>query len=137
MLMMVLCFGLVIFMIKWQPVAVKHLAYLNHEEPELKLLNDGKHYEEIDCLINWQYRIPCHEDSSDVFIPFSFIKKYFEVYGKLVTVKGRRQLEWSHSYSKVYKPTVKYDSAGVFMHFSNYNVEVRDRVKCISAVEGN
>lgn len=123
-------------MIRFHPAAIKHFTHLNHEDPDLKLSEKPKHYEEIDCLINSQYRIPCRQETSDTFIPFSFVKKYFEVYGKLATVKGHKQLEWSHSYSKVYKPAGKYDSASVFMHFSNYNVETRDRVKCISAIEG-
>ena len=135
-LMMMLCFVLIIFMIRFHPAAIKHFTHLNHEDPDLKLSEKPKHYEEIDCLINSQYRIPCRQETSDTFIPFSFVKKYFEVYGKLATVKGHKQLEWSHSYSKVYKPAGKYDSASVFMHFSNYNVETRDRVKCISAIEG-
>jgi len=134
--MLALCCCLVLIMMKWQPATIKHFTYLNHEEPELKLLDNRKYYQEIDCLINWQTHVPCREEKSDVFVPFSFIKKYFEVYGRLATVKGHRQLEWSHSYSKVYKPTKKYNPAAAFMHFSNYNVEVRDRVKCISAIEG-
>nr|CAG4641504.1 EOG090X0272 [Eurycercus lamellatus] len=76
------------------------------------------------------------KEDGDVFIPFSFLEKYYEVYGKMVTFKGREQFEWSHSYSRVYKPTSKYNSSGVFMYFMNYNVEVRDRVKCVSATEG-
>lgn len=36
----------------------------------------------------------------------------------------------------MYHPKVKYDPRGVFGTFENYNVEVRDRVKCISAIDG-
>ena len=100
----------------------------------------GRSYKELDCSINGLYRISCRKedgDSGEVYLPFSFLEKYYEVYGKLVTTKsGREVFEWSHSYSKVYKPTGKYNSYGSFMHFANYNVEVRDRVKCISATEG-
>ena len=60
----------------------------------------------------------------------------FQVYGKLATYDGYERFEWFHSYSKVYYPKGKYDSRGVFMYFENYNVEVRDRVKCVSASEG-
>lgn len=49
---------------------------------------------------------------------------------------GTDRFEWSHSYSKVYHPKSKYDPRGVFTTFENYNVEVRDRVKCISATDG-
>ena len=60
----------------------------------------------------------------------------FQVYGKLASYDGYERFEWSHSYSKVYYPKGKYDPRGVFMYFENYNVEVRDRVKCVSASEG-
>ncbi|KAM7103116.1 D-glucuronyl C5-epimerase isoform 5-T21 [Ciconia maguari] len=40
------------------------------------------------------------------------------------------------NYSKVYTQRAPYHPDGVFMSFEGYNVEVRDRVKCISGVEG-
>lgn len=46
------------------------------------------------------------------------------------------KFDWSHSYGKVYHPKKKYDPRGTFATFENYNVEVRDRVKCISGIEG-
>lgn len=49
---------------------------------------------------------------------------------------GVDKFEWSHSYSKVYHPKKKYDPFGTFVTFENYNVEVRERVKCISGIEG-
>lgn len=33
-------------------------------------------------------------------------------------------------------PKGKYDPRGVFMYFENYNVEVRERVKCVSGSDG-
>ena len=99
-------------------------------------MKSGKYYEEINCTINGQYRVSCRKELNEVFVPFSFLEKYYEVYGKLVTHKGQDQFVWSHSYSKVYKPSSKYNSSGIFMYFNNYNVEVRDRVKCVSATEG-
>ncbi|XP_054693017.1 D-glucuronyl C5-epimerase isoform X3 [Grus americana] len=42
----------------------------------------------------------------------------------------------SAGYSKVYTQRAPYHPDGVFMSFEGYNVEVRDRVKCISGVEG-
>nr|SVE76253.1 EOG090X0272 [Daphnia longispina] len=80
--------------------------------------------------------MPHGKEGREVFIPFSFLEKYYEVYGKLAKSKGHEQFEWSHSYSKVFKPTTPYNASGMFMYFSNYNVEVRDRVKCVSATEG-
>ena len=44
--------------------------------------------------------------------------------------------EWSHSYSKVYFPKHTYDSSLSFLWFDNYNVEVRDRVRLVSALSG-
>lgn len=58
------------------------------------------------------------------------------MYGKLATYDGYERFEWSHSYSKVFYPKGKYEPWGVFMYFENYNVEVRERVKCLSATEG-
>ncbi|KAJ8911450.1 hypothetical protein NQ315_013812, partial [Exocentrus adspersus] len=92
--------------------------------------------EEIDCDINGEKEIPCRKEGDEVYIPFSFIHKYFEVYGKLATYDGVEKFEWSHSYSRVNYPKAKYDPRGVFTYFENYNVEVRERVKCISAIEG-
>lgn len=92
--------------------------------------------EEIDCDINGEYMIGCKKEGDEVYVPFSFLHKYFEVYGKLTTYDGLERFEWSHSYSKIYHPKTKYDPRGVFMYFENYNVEVRDRVKCVSATEG-
>lgn len=92
--------------------------------------------EDIDCDINGEYMIGCRKEGEEVYVPFSFLHKYFEVYGKLTTYDGLERFEWSHSYSKIYHPKAKYDPRGVFMYFENYNVEVRDRVKCVSATEG-
>ncbi|ESO90470.1 hypothetical protein LOTGIDRAFT_123168 [Lottia gigantea] len=94
-------------------------------------------YHELDCVINGEYSIKCRRDGNEVFIPFfGFIQKYFEIYGKLSTEDGYERLEWEHSYSTVHRPREKYSPAGVFMSFEYYNVEERDRVRCISAMEG-
>lgn len=92
--------------------------------------------EEIDCVINGDYTIGCRKEGDEVYIPFSFIHKYFEIYGKLATYDGLERFEWSHSVGKIYHPKGKYDPRGVFMHFENFNVEARDRVKCVSALTG-
>lgn len=76
-------------------------------------------------------------NSNEVFLPFSFIRKYFEVYGKLSSDgSGSQSFHWQHSYSKYSLPTSKYRANGPYLWFGNYNVAVRDRVKCISGVEG-
>lgn len=54
----------------------------------------------------------------------------------MATYDGLERFEWLHSYSKIMSPKGKYDSRGVFMTFENYNVEVRERVKCISGSDG-
>lgn len=69
-------------------------------------------------------------------MPFSFLRKYFEVYGKLAYREGKEVLDWQHSYSKVMVPQARYQHTGPFLWFENYNVAVRDRVKCISGLEG-
>ncbi|XP_039225553.1 D-glucuronyl C5-epimerase [Crotalus tigris] len=96
----------------------------------------GLKYEEIDCLINDEHTIKGRRERSEVFLPFSWVEKYFEVYGKLAQYDGYDRFEFSHSYSKVYTQRAPYHPDGVFMSFEGYNVEVRDRVKCISGVEG-
>lgn len=58
------------------------------------------------------------------------------MYGKITSADGVERFEWSHSYSKIYHPKKIYDPRGTFTTFENYNVEVRERVKCISGVEG-
>ncbi|XP_018044775.1 PREDICTED: D-glucuronyl C5-epimerase isoform X2 [Atta colombica] len=99
-------------------------------------INTESGYQEIDCHINGDYSIGCRKEGDEVYIPFSFIHKYFEIYGKLATYDGLERFEWLHSYSKIVNPKGKYDPRGVFMTFENYNVEVRDRVKCISGTDG-
>lgn len=36
-------------------------------------------YEEIDCLINGDIALKCRKEGDEVYLPFSFIHKYFEV----------------------------------------------------------
>ncbi|KAK8779584.1 hypothetical protein V5799_019071 [Amblyomma americanum] len=92
--------------------------------------------QEIKCLINDDYAVPCRKEGPEVYVPFSFVRKYFDVYGKVAYRDGKEVLDWQHSYSKVMAPTSPYQTAGPFLWFENYNVAVRDRVKCISGVEG-
>lgn len=67
-----------------------------------------------------------------LFIEICFV----QVYGKITLADGVERFEWSHSYSKIYHPKKIYDPRSTFTTFENYNVEVRERVKCISGVEG-
>ncbi|NXN87798.1 GLCE epimerase, partial [Bombycilla garrulus] len=96
----------------------------------------GPRYEEIDCVINEEQTVKGRREGSEVFLPFSWVEKYFQVYGRIAQSDGAERFEFSHSYSKVYAQRAPYRPDGVFMSFEGYNVELRDRVKCISGVEG-
>ncbi|KAM9764987.1 D-glucuronyl C5-epimerase B isoform 1-T2 [Menidia menidia] len=106
------------------------------QPPEPPPVVGGNRNEEIDCLINDETTIKGRREGNEVYLPFSWVEKYFEVYGKVVQYDGYDRFEFQHSYSKVYAQREPYHPNGVFMSFEGYNVEVRDRVKCISGVEG-
>lgn len=57
---------------------------------------------QIDCVINDEYPISCLKgENEEVYIPFSFLKKYFEINGKLIPNEvGTESFAWQHSYSK-------------------------------------
>ncbi|XP_042214711.1 D-glucuronyl C5-epimerase B-like [Homarus americanus] len=97
----------------------------------------GERLSEIPCVINHESEVMCKRDQNDVYIPFSFIHNYFEVYGRVEQKPdGTEVFEWSHSYSRVYNPQGPYTPTGTFLNFELYNVEARERVKCISGTEG-
>lgn len=108
----------------------------NGQPPEAPPVAREVPYEQIDCLINEEVTIKGRREGSEVYLPFSWVEKYFDVYGRLVQYEGMERFEFSHSYSRVYAQREPYHPDGVFMSFEGYNVEVRDRVKCISGVEG-
>ena len=95
-------------------------------------------FKKIDCLINNEYSIGCYKTSDDmVYVPFNFIRRYFDIYGKLIkTVNKQEIFDWEHSYSKIYYPKEAYDHKSTYLWFDSYNVEVRDRVKLISGLKG-
>ncbi len=39
----------------------------------------GLPYSEIDCVINDEYKVACRREGTEVYLPFSFVSKYFEV----------------------------------------------------------
>ena len=41
--------------------------------------SDLQGYEEIDCHINGEYSIGCRKEGGEIYFPFSFLHKYFEV----------------------------------------------------------
>lgn len=109
-----------------------------NQPPDSMSPQQQQQYRQIECRINDEYSVPCRREKNEVYLPFSFINRYFEVYGKLVGGEGsaHQHFDWQHSYSRVYPPHDNYTPEGVFMSFAHYNVEVRDRVKCISGAEG-
>lgn len=36
-------------------------------------------YRQIECRINDEYSVPCRREKNEVYLPFSFINRYFEV----------------------------------------------------------
>jgi len=93
--------------------------------------------ERIDVVVNGEKKLDGRLVENEAFIPFSFVKEYFDIYGELQEVDGRTVLDWRHSYSEVHsvKPGTVYETSGPFLWFETYHVEGRTRVKCISGVE--
>lgn len=90
---------------------------------------------DISCDINnGRFVIPCKASGPEVFIPFNFIEKEFEISGHLDDKTDT--FIWLHSQAKVIRPKGRYNPTGVFTYFENYQVESRDRVKCISGKYG-
>ncbi|CAL4115809.1 unnamed protein product [Meganyctiphanes norvegica] len=115
----------------------QHPQHREHPPQDDEVDDDVGSIREIPCIINQETTISCRRDDQDVYIPWTFIHNYFEVYGRVdVKTDGSEVFEWSHSYSRVYEPTGHYDPTGTFLNFELYNVEARDRVKCVSATEG-
>ena len=43
----------------------------------------------IECEINKEYSVQCRKDGNEVYMPFSFIEKYFEVRKKKFSLNKR------------------------------------------------
>lgn len=98
--------------------------------------------QDIKCLINQEYTISCKrdEEAREIFVPFSFLRTYFDISGSMSNPSSPQTLEgnndvlaavatgpqflWMHSTAKINVPKAKYDPRGLFMYFENYNVEV-------------
>ena len=61
---------------------------------------------------------------------------FSQVYGQIESEGDSEHFEFSHSYSAIHQPPDKIEPDGKFFSFEHYNVEVRKRVKCITAIEG-
>ncbi|KAK3773500.1 hypothetical protein RRG08_009272 [Elysia crispata] len=90
----------------------------------------------IKCAVNGIYTIECRKDNHDVFIPASFVAKYFEVFGEKKKIKGREVFDFNYSYGKVNAPAAVYEPGGAFLNFKFYHVEVRAMLQCVTASEG-
>ncbi|CAD5211368.1 unnamed protein product [Bursaphelenchus okinawaensis] len=83
----------------------------------------------VDCLIEGTKKISCLKEEFEVYFPFKFIRKQFDVNGKWTS---EDRFEYFTSYSKSKRPDIKnYSNFGVFGNFGSYNVEKRERVRCI------
>lgn len=103
-------------------------TYLCFLQNKFILIGDqqGESIQDIDCLINQEYTVSCKREGEEIYLPFSFLHEYFEIFGTLSTnVKGNQRFEWSHSNAKINYPKGTYDPRGIFMYFENYNVEVK------------
>ena len=108
--------------------------------PKPKPCPKDSQYSRMDVLINAERRGVeglLDTDTNEAYVPFSFIKQYFEIYGGIKSQDQKKFLEWKHSYSEIHdvKSGLKYDPKGPFLWFQNYRVEGRTRVKCISGIE--
>ena len=59
-----------------------------------------------------------------------------QVYGSIEAFDGYERFEFQHSYSKVHPIPEQYSPGGIFMSFEFYNVEDRNRVKCLTGQQG-
>ena len=65
-----------------------------------------------------------------------FSSSVLQVFGEVRSHDGVEQLDFQHANSVPHPPRSTYSPSSMFMAFDHYNVENRDRVKCITAAEG-
>ena len=106
-----------------------------------KLAKSKDSTDEIKCEINGNYSIKCLRFNGQVYFPFDFIQKYFDVYGKENPKEGNFQFEHSNSghgssgnASEQQQP--KHVCDGPFMNFASFNVERRNKVKFVNVFDG-
>lgn len=75
------------------------------QEPKSGFKDSMQPYFPIDCSINGDEIINClrrkDSDESGIYMPWDFIKRYFEVYGKLSHYDGYDRFEFSQTYAEV------------------------------------
>lgn len=93
--------------------------------------------EQIDGIVNGEKKFTARLEGGEAYVPFSFVKEYFDIYGEVQDLAGSSLLDWRHSYSEVHytKPGIVYQTKDPFLWFETYHVEGRTRVKCISGIE--
>ncbi|KAJ1348373.1 hypothetical protein KIN20_003663 [Parelaphostrongylus tenuis] len=103
--------------------------------PEQEFTQQTKAAMKVKCSANNGKEMSCLYDGNEYYFPFSFIKKQYDVSGRLS--KDGSRFELFTSYSKIRVPEGDfYDPIGAFGHFATYSVETRERVRCISAQTG-
>uniref|UniRef100_A0A2C9M0S6 heparosan-N-sulfate-glucuronate 5-epimerase n=1 Tax=Biomphalaria glabrata TaxID=6526 RepID=A0A2C9M0S6_BIOGL len=58
------------------------------------------------------------------------------VYGTVRVKDNVKYYEFQYSYGKVFPPQPTYHPGGVFLNFEKYYVEAREKIKCVTAVDG-
>ena len=93
--------------------------------------------EEIDGIVNGEKKFTARLEGSEAYVPFSYVKEYFDIYGEVQVLAENTVLDWRHSYSEVHhtKPGTVYQTKDPFLWFETYHVEGRTRVKCVSGIE--
>lgn len=114
--------------------------YSDRKEREEKIRDNcpkNVRYETIDVIVNGEKKLEGRVDtnSNEAYVPFSFVKNYFEIYGDVKKSEKRKVLEWKHCYSEIHETNGPYDPKGPFLWFQGYHVEGRQRVLCISGRE--
>ncbi|XP_067951599.1 D-glucuronyl C5-epimerase B-like [Watersipora subatra] len=123
-------------------VAMKKPFVLSTEKGKGKKKKGGT--PRVNCLINNLTTVTCMRatKTGEVYMPFKFIEKYFQVYGEYIN--GSSQLSkhkkgtfyFHHSNAPLWPTPVRYDHSKEFMFFGLYDVEGRSRVMLISGEHG-
>lgn len=97
----------------------------------------NEQYTDLQVRINGDKKVEGLLDTTAniAYVPFSFVKEYFEIYGQVKHEDGHTFLDWRHSTSEIRLASSKYSPTGPFLWFQHYRVEGRTRVKCVSGIE--
>lgn len=110
---------------------------LSSQKPAESAAVDCPNDQRIDVIVNGEKKLEGRLIGNEAYVPFSFVRGYFDIYGDLQELDGKTVLDWRHSYSDVHhaKTGAVYETKAPFLWFESYHVEGRARVKCISGVE--